>query len=41
VELTYTAQTKTGKRYGELLIMNFDPGHQGVGADGATKEKAG
>jgi DNA adenine methylase len=25
-ELAYTAQTKTGKRYGELLIMNFEPG---------------
>jgi DNA adenine methylase len=23
VEMTYTAQTKTGKRYGELLITNF------------------
>jgi DNA adenine methylase len=25
VEMTYTAQTKTGKRYGELLITNFKP----------------
>jgi len=25
VQLTYTAQTKAGKRYGELLILNFDP----------------
>ena len=24
-ELAYTAQTKTGKRYGELMIMNFEP----------------
>jgi DNA adenine methylase len=23
VELAYTAQTKTGKRYGEVLITNF------------------
>jgi DNA adenine methylase len=25
VELSYTAQTKTGKRYGEVLITNFEP----------------
>jgi DNA adenine methylase len=25
VELAYTAQTKTGKRYGEVLILNFEP----------------
>ena len=25
VELAYTAQKKTGKRYGEVLIMNFQP----------------
>lgn len=24
-ELAYTAQTKTGKRYGELFILNFEP----------------
>ena len=24
-ELAYTAQTKVGKRYGELLILNFEP----------------
>ena len=25
VRLAYTAQKNTGKRYGELLILNFDP----------------
>lgn len=25
-EIAYTAQTRVGKRYGELLILNFDPG---------------
>jgi DNA adenine methylase len=32
-ELAYTAQTKTGKRYGELFITNFLPPVPGKGAD--------
>jgi DNA adenine methylase len=27
-EIAYTAQTRTGKRYGELLILNFDSGQE-------------
>ena len=33
-EITYTARTKVGKKYGELLILNFDPAANG------PKEKA-
>ncbi len=39
VELTYTAQTKVGTRYGELLIANFQPPQENaVGADLGRKE---
>ena len=31
VQLAYRAQIKTGKRYGELLILNFHPSEASSG----------
>ncbi|MBI3411840.1 MAG: DNA adenine methylase [Planctomycetes bacterium] len=39
-EIAYTARTNAGKRYGELLILNFDPASKPSAAESAQEKRA-